>query len=201
MKLPDVTHTARPWRIHELAYDFRLEDVWALPTPGGPGDFPRLVQLLAGYDPRRSRSRALRTLFGVRSRIGQLLGWDRPGSDTAAPTPTLRDRVPADLRERPSGPDLEPFSSLYLLEDEWAMEYANPTLHGILHLGWVLGDTGVHRGELAIYVRRRSAVGSAYMAAILPFRYLVVYPAMLRELGSLWRTQETGPAGPAFGRA
>jgi hypothetical protein len=40
MKLPNTTHTSRPWRIHELTRDFRLEDVWALPTPGGPDDFP-----------------------------------------------------------------------------------------------------------------------------------------------------------------
>ena len=35
MRLPNVAHTSRPWRIHELARDFRVEDVWALPTPGG----------------------------------------------------------------------------------------------------------------------------------------------------------------------
>jgi hypothetical protein len=40
MRLPDAAHTSRPWRIHELTPDFRIEDVWALPTPGGPGDFP-----------------------------------------------------------------------------------------------------------------------------------------------------------------
>ena len=44
LRLPDAAHTARPWRIHELTRDFRLEDVWALPTPGGPDDFPRLVR-------------------------------------------------------------------------------------------------------------------------------------------------------------
>ena len=38
MRLPDAAHTSRPWRIHEIAGDFRLEDVWALPTPGGPDD-------------------------------------------------------------------------------------------------------------------------------------------------------------------
>ena len=40
MRLPNTAHTSRPWRIHEFARDFRLEDVWALPTPGGPGRFP-----------------------------------------------------------------------------------------------------------------------------------------------------------------
>lgn len=51
MMLPNTAHTSRPWRIHELTGDFRLEDVWALPTPGGPDDFPRLVQLMASGDP------------------------------------------------------------------------------------------------------------------------------------------------------
>lgn len=38
MRLPSTAHTSRPWRIHGIAPDFRVEDVWALPTPGGPDD-------------------------------------------------------------------------------------------------------------------------------------------------------------------
>ena len=40
MRVPNTAHTSRPWRIHDIAPDFELEDVWALPTPGGPDDFP-----------------------------------------------------------------------------------------------------------------------------------------------------------------
>ena len=50
MKLPATAHTSRPWRIHELTPDFQLEEVWALPTPGGPGDLPRLVAQFASDD-------------------------------------------------------------------------------------------------------------------------------------------------------
>jgi hypothetical protein len=46
MRLPNTAHTSRPWRIHELAPDLRLEDVWELPGRGGPDDFPRLVELV-----------------------------------------------------------------------------------------------------------------------------------------------------------
>jgi pimeloyl-ACP methyl ester carboxylesterase len=46
MRLP-TPHTSQPWRIHQIAPDFRLEDVWELPGRGGPDDFPRVVQLLA----------------------------------------------------------------------------------------------------------------------------------------------------------
>jgi hypothetical protein len=44
MSFPKTAHTSRPWRVHELTKDFELEDVWELPTPGGPDDLARLVQ-------------------------------------------------------------------------------------------------------------------------------------------------------------
>jgi hypothetical protein len=47
MRVPNTAHTSRLWRVHEVAPDFRLEDVWALPTPGDPDDFPRLLALIA----------------------------------------------------------------------------------------------------------------------------------------------------------
>jgi hypothetical protein len=122
MRLASTAHTSRPWRIHELTGDFRLEDVWALPGESGPGDFPRLVRLFASYNPSRSSSRAVRTLFAIRWKLGELFGWDGPGDGLGSRVPTLRDRLPADLREVPSGPQFATgsFSSLYLIEDEWA---------------------------------------------------------------------------------
>jgi len=80
VRLPNTAHTSFPWRIHELTRDLRLEDVWALPTPGGPDDFPRLVEQFASGDPSQSPSAAVRTLFAIRWRIGELLGWDRPNA-------------------------------------------------------------------------------------------------------------------------
>ncbi len=50
MRLPSTAHTSRSWRVHELTPDFQLEDVWALPTPGGPGELPRLVSQIAFSD-------------------------------------------------------------------------------------------------------------------------------------------------------
>jgi hypothetical protein len=79
MRLPDIEHTSRPWRIHEVTRDFRLEDVWALPTPGGPDDLARLVRFFAAGDTSTSPSRAARALFAIRWKVGALLGWDDPG--------------------------------------------------------------------------------------------------------------------------
>jgi hypothetical protein len=185
MRLPDGAHSSRPWRIHELTHDFRLEDVWALPTPGGADDFPRLVDLLAGWDLSGSASGPGRMLFAIRTRVGELLGWD----ETGGPGPTLRDRLPDDLRAGPPGPDSGtlPFHTVYLTDDEWAMEIANRTVHGVMHVGWVPDGTGGHRGQMAVLVKRNGLLGTAYMAAIAPFRHLLVYPPMLRELGRRWR--------------
>jgi len=186
MKLPKAAHTSRPWRIHQIARDFRVEDVWALPTPGGPDDFPRLIEAFASYDPGRNSSAPVRALFALRWKIGELLGLDDEKTGLGARVPTLRERLPADLRDGPTGPKAEPFSPLYLTDDEWAAELANETVHGVLHLSWVLDDEGGYRGQLAVLVKPNGLLGHAYMAAITPFRYLVVYPQLLRDIGKLW---------------
>jgi Protein of unknown function (DUF2867) len=187
MRLPDSAHTSRPWRIHELSRDFRLEDVWALPTPGGPDDFPRLVQLMASFNPSRSSSGAVRTLFAIRWKIGELLAWDHADSGDRTEQPTLRDRLPTDLRDGPSGPEARRFTSLYLTDDEWAAEIVNRTVHGVMHIGWVSDEAGGYRGQMAVLVKPSGLLGSSYMAAIAPFRHRMVYPRMIREIGRHWR--------------
>jgi len=186
MRLPGTAQTSRPWRIHQLIWDFRLEDVWALPAPGDAKDFPRLVHLIASSDPSRGASEAVRTLWAIRLKVGELLGWD--SANAGSGTPTLRDRLPVDLRCRPSGPDFAalPFTSLYQLDDEWAAEIANRTMHGVMHVGWVEDRMGGYKGQLAVYVRPNGPLGTSYMAAIRPFRRLIVYPQMLRRIGRVW---------------
>jgi hypothetical protein len=195
VRIPNSAHTSRPWRIHELTRDFRVEDVWALPTPGGPDDFPRLVRAMSSGDPSRGSSRAARALWAIRWKVGELLGWDDPDDGLRSRVPTLRDRLPADLRDAPSGPDFGalPFTSLYLLEDEWAAEIANRTMHGVMHLGWVPDETGGYRGQMAVLVKPNGLLGNAYMAAIRPFRHLIVYPPVMRQIEREWR------AGAAVG--
>jgi hypothetical protein len=195
MRLPNTAHTSRPWRIHELTRDFRLEDVWALPTPGGPDDFPRLVRQVAAGDPSRSWSGAARALWALRWKVGELLGWDRPDAGLGSRVPTLRDLLPADLRDAPSGPDFDPFTSLYLLEDEFAAEMANRTVHAVMHLGWVPDGTGGYRGQMAVLLKPNGLFGAVYIAAIKPFRYVIVYPALMRQIGREWRVGAGNRAG------
>jgi hypothetical protein len=195
VRLPNTAHTSIPWRIHELTPDFRLEDVWALPTPGGPDDFPRLVQQFASADPSQSLPGAARTLWALRWKIGELLGWDDEDDGIGSRVPTLRDRLPADLRDAPPGPEFDslPFTSLYLLEDDWGAEAANRTMHGVMHIGWVPDGNGGYRGQMAILVKPNGLLGTAYMAAISPFRHVIVYPPLMRLIEREWRARAGDP--------
>ena len=187
MTFPTAAHTSRPWRIHELLPDFRIEDVWELPTPGGPDDFSRLVNLSVSFDPSNSPSPAVRTLFAIRWKVGELLGWDQEDAGVGSRVSTLRARLPTDLRSLPPPPEFValPFAPLYLIENEFAAEIANRTVHGVMHLGWASDGSGGYRGQMAVYVKPNGLFGKAYMAAIRAFRH-VLYPVMMRHLARRW---------------
>lgn len=191
-RLPKTEHTARPWRIHEIAPDFPLEDVWALPTPGGPDDFPQLIrQMTSGSN--TSESPAYNLLFRLRWGIGRVLGLDKEDTGLAARVPSLRDRLPEDLRDGPRGPDFSsvPFTSVYQADDEWTAEMANRTVHALMHVSWVPDENGGYRGQLAVLVKPNGVLGRIYMDAIKPLRHLVVYPALLRMIGRKWELRAT----------
>lgn len=189
-RLPASAHTSRPWRIHRLVGDFRLEDVWALPTPGGPNDFPRLLHTFAANEPSDSSSHVARLLWAVRWKLGAVLGWDDRGAGRRMEATTIRDRLPADLRDAPPGPDRPPFTPLYLIEDEWAAELINATVHAVMHLSWVPEGSGLHRGQMAVLVKPNGRFGTVYMAVIKPLRHLFVYPALLRQIERRWQARE-----------
>jgi Protein of unknown function (DUF2867) len=190
MRLPITAHTSRPWRIHDVAPDFEVEDVWRLPTPGGPDELPRFVSVFVSADfPDEGAPAIVRGLWELRWRIGRLLGWDEREAGVGSRVASLRDRLPADLRAAPTGPEIPgaPLTSLFLLENEWAAELANRTVHSVMHIGWVADEDGSYRGQMAVLVKPNGRLGAAYMAAIKPFRYLFVYPALMRWIERQWR--------------
>jgi hypothetical protein len=188
MRLPDTAHTSRPWRIHEIAPDFRLEDVWELPGRAAPGDFPRLVHMITSLDLSQSDSRVNRALWDIRWKVGGLLGWDDPDGGLNSRVPTLRDRLPADLVRHGHGPDFAsiPLTPLYLSDDEFAAEIANKTMHGVMHIGATQAQDGSLRAQMAVLVKTNGRFGDAYMAVIKPFRHLIIYPAVMRQGREQW---------------
>jgi Protein of unknown function (DUF2867)/Family of unknown function (DUF6463) len=192
-RLPDAEHTARSWRIHEVAPDFEVEDVWAFHTPGaGPDDFPVMMAALRAAGGLDGNPPVVRFLFAVRWKLGALLGWDQPQAGLAGRVRSLRDRLPRDLRATSSGEPVPntPFTMVYELPDECAAELANSTVHDICHLGWVPTDGGEHELRMAALVKPNGVLGRLYLAAIKPFRYLVVYPALTRQWERAWRDRD-----------
>lgn len=184
MRLPDAAHTGQPWRIHELTPDFRLQDVWAFRAPaGGPDDFPAAVAAIQASHDTAAEPLPVRFLFAVRWKLGALFGWDDDAQGLAKRVRSLRTRLPRDLAEAPVGPDASamPLTTIYELDDECARELANRTVHAVMHLGWAPVASGGHELRMAVLVKPNGLFGRLYMAAIAPFRHLVVYPSLTRR--------------------
>ena len=184
----------RSWLIEEIAADLDLLDVWVLPAEGGRDDFPEFLELMGTLDPNDAGF-LTRILIWIRFRMGDLLNLDDQTKDHLIPgstESTLIGRVPEGLRGSADETSLgEVFRMaglvpLYRTDDEWAGEVSNATVHGVLHLAWVEETADRYRGRLAIYVKPRGLLGSAYMALIQPFRHLIVYPAFMRQIERAW---------------
>lgn len=202
MRLPNAEHESRPWRIREIAQDFTLEDVWALPVHGGAEDFQTLLEMMAAGDPATAESLPTRLLWSLRDLLGSWFDLGRisapvdSGSDGAAgklPIPgrrevSLAERLPDDLRNTAADLHFDslPFTPLYRTDVEFAAEVSNQTVHGVMHLAWVDQGEGRYQGQMAVYVKPRGAFGRGYMALIKPFRYWIVYPALMRQVEREW---------------
>ena len=118
------------------------------------------------------------------------MGWDRPITSTrAGPTfvdrLTEADRAPslaqAGVHQGPEGL----FRVVYRFENEKLVEVINQTVHAAA-LSTLIETASRYRFYLAVYVRSVSRWTSVYMAAIAPFRKLIVYPSLLRSVRVNW---------------
>jgi hypothetical protein len=205
MRLPNATHESGPWRIREITPDFTLEDVWALPVHGGPEDFQTLIELTTSGDPATMTSLPTRLLWNLRDRLGKWFdlgrisapaGSDGDGDANKLPIPgkgetSLTERLPDDLRDTATVLTFNslPFTPLYRTDDEFAAELSNQTVHGVMHLAWADQGDGRYQGQMAVYVKPRGPFGKAYMALIKPFRYWIVYPALMRQTEREWNAR------------
>lgn len=197
MRVPNSAHEAHPWVIAQIAPDFKLLDVWAMPVEGGRDEFASFLEIMASFDPAHAESSASRALFRVRFRLGAWFGWDDATKKRPIPgctETTLSARLPDDLRERAKSPVISDailrvaggFVPLYRTDEEWAAEISNDTVHGVLHLAWVEQGGGRYRAQMGVYVKPRGRLGEMYMILINPFRHLIVYPALMRQIGRAW---------------
>ncbi|WP_086829802.1 DUF2867 domain-containing protein [Allokutzneria sp. NRRL B-24872] len=201
MRVPNNVLKAQRWIITDVVHDFDAEDVWALPITGGRDDFGAVIDLMNSIDFPGSASLPARLLWKIRDLLGGLFGLGRistaaENAGTWPPVPgtdelSLLGRVPRELRDTATDSHLKdkPFRGLYISDTEFAEEMSNRTMYGVMHLAWVDKGGGRYQAQMTVYVKPRGAVGKAYMALIKPFRYAIVYPALMRYLGRLWAEQ------------
>nr|WP_257890926.1 DUF2867 domain-containing protein [Rhodococcus sp. USK10] len=153
------------------------------------GRLPQNARRDAGPGGLAKQPRVVRFLFAVRWKLGELFGWDDPSAGVGERVTSLRDRLPDDLRAAPRGPDDAgmPLKAVYELDLEAARELANKTVHTVMHLGWVQGADGDYGLRMTVLVKPNGRFGRLYMAAIAPFRHLLVYPALTRQWERAWR--------------
>jgi hypothetical protein len=206
MRLPNSAHEAHPWRIQAIVPDFTLEDVWTIPAVnGGVEDFQTAIEMVVSFDPANTESLPTRVLWRVRDRLGIWFDLGRisapidSGRDDVTdklPIPgthitSLTDRLPDDLRGTAIDLDFHslPFAPLYRTDVELAAELSNKTVHAVMHLAWVDRGDSRYQGQMAVYVKPRGVFGKGYMALIKPFRYWIVYPALMRHIEREWNTR------------
>jgi Protein of unknown function (DUF2867) len=66
-----------------------------------------------------------------------------------------------------------------------------------MHMAWVPDGAGSYRGQMAVLVKPNGLFGEAYMAAIAPFRHLIVYPPLMRGIGRDWKAPTPGDPAAA----
>ena len=173
-------------RCHAVLADVPLHDVWAIRLDGGgPGRSIQDARAIL-FGNRRPPNLAVRGLFGLRSILGRAFGWDderhSPFSVSyvhrLAEADRARSQVAPGTREGR-------FRVLYVFSEEALSELRNATVHAFVALA-LTPSPGGYMLYLAIYVKPVSRLTRLYMAVIDPFRRLIVYPALTRQLQQRW---------------
>ena len=140
----------------------------------------------ARWRPFRRPPPAVRVLLSVRFFVGGWLGWDRavPGSVAESFAHRLSDH---DRRHSlvPAGTPDGLFRVVYRFENEQLAEVVNRTVHAAALSALIEGGAG-YRFYFAVYVRKVGCFTPLYMAAIDPFRKVIVYPALLSSISKQW---------------
>ena len=199
MRLEKTAHHDHVWRVHALVEGLQLDAVWEYPIEARASEgqtFRTFCDLMdRSAEPPAGPTRAL---FRFRAWLGRVFRWDDAETHYLIPGTavcSVQERIPEAERQRhPAPPPDSPFplQLVYEHEEERLLELSNATAHALLHVGWIQRPDGTHTARLAVYTAPRGWLGRAYLLLIAPFRRFVVYPALMRMVGRLWRT-DAGP--------
>jgi hypothetical protein len=175
-----------PLRVHAFLAGVPLHDVWAVDLPRTRGGITLAEFLGRAGNLFRQPPPEVRALLSVRFFVGGLFGWDRatPGSVSESFAQRLTDEDHARSLAPAGAPD-GLFRIVYRFENEQLDEVINRTAHAGALSALFEADAD-YRFYFAVYVREVCRFTSLYMAAIDPFRKVIVYPALLRGVSAQW---------------
>ena len=199
------THYSHPWKVHEIAKDFELLDVWEfsiLADKTQNHDFSFFLKVMQQSSKQSVRSYfsikylIARFLVSLRVFLGEMFGLDKNINSLPIPGSTetsIKDRLSVEDRKRSLVESSEEraqnnaiWRTVYLYENEMLTELSNDTVHTLMHLGWVHKSGNYSTAQLAVYAKPRGNLGIFYMKLIMPFRHVIVYPAMMEEVKKRW---------------
>jgi hypothetical protein len=192
-----------PLRVHDFLAGVPLHDVWAIDLPSTRSGIT-LDEFLRAASARSqvscdccendrirkvillTRSPVVRALLNIRFFVGRLLGWDREPASTAWETFTTR-LTTADRSKSlaPAGTREGLFHVVYRFENEQLLELINRTAHAAA-LSALVETASAYRFYFGIYVQNVGRFTPVYMTMVDPFRKLIVYPSLLRNVRGSW---------------
>ncbi len=208
-KLQEITnksHYSQPWKVHEIAQDFMLLDVWEYPILADSSKdqdflfFLKIIQKPAPDKVNRSvsiRFLAAGLLVSLRMYLGKILGLDK--NINTLPIPgcqeiSIKERLSIEDRKRSlalselgiSDSGNETWRVVYLYENEMLIELSIDVVHVLMHRGWVHKSGNFFTAQLAVYAKPRGMIGHLYLQLIMPFRRSIIYPALMENVKNTW---------------
>lgn len=200
-------HHKSPWKVHKIAKDFQLLDLWEFPILADPDqgqDFLFFLKVLRRKDnfqwrdspsPRYLAAGFLIILRGIMGRIFNL--------DTNMNVLPIPGSHQKSVKERLSKKDMQynlsrkfmgekkdngqsGFRLVYLFAKEALWELSINPAHVLMHFGWVEKENGFYTARLAVYAKPRGNFGKFYLEMIMPFRRNIIYPEMLEKVKIKW---------------
>jgi hypothetical protein len=192
MRIDPREHYKHQWKAHTLLSDFKIEDVWRLPVILQPEHNLALVQAQFSKATAKIESRGpAGLLFRLRFFLGRLFKWDEKVRQTGIVPGSIRERYARMenlVYEQLPDPGNGNFTPVYTLDEESLAEIENATVHAAIHLGRVPLNDNTFTVQMTIYVKAKGVLGHLYMLLIKPFRWLIVYPTLMRVIKNQWES-------------
>ena len=196
IKINKHEHLKLNFRVHALLKDFELEDLWQVPIVlTSEHTLHQFIKCFNEAMERIADKGIAGFLFRFRLWLGKRLNLDdKKGQSVDKLIPgSIRHRYAHEegltFEELPAlSKDKLDFDPVYALENEHLSEICNETVHAALHFSRVPIGKELWGVRMAVYVKPKGILGKFYMILIKPFRWWIVYPALMRIIKNEWES-------------